>query len=386
MTAKPHEAPGADPRLLALAEASGAMITGKPDGSEGVAVVFTIDAWRKFDATLSLGAHSADPVLKPCPFCGGDAEFERLGTGRQSCIVACGNCGARHESSDEYERSGSSWNQRAAPEGPAPEPDCWAILTPNGSMLVSPDEAKGRKGAYPLYRAPEAPPPVEARQPHNPWRASIENILTGDNYFRAAEWHELLADLDRLYAMPPAVKPLDDPRLQQAFGDAIEGALAFGYQQNNKPPVGHWLNRFWNIGSAEAEKASKPPIVTDEMVTAYLKANDEYWRKVDEIAPPIGVWRNGTPREATRESLRAALAAPAGAIQPNRCKLSECIDMPRCKTCLAMDRAYPVAPPITPLPLDSAGGAPSAPMTFSEYAEVNQGRSGPPHPQFKDES
>jgi hypothetical protein len=34
------------------------------------------------------------------------------------------------------------------------EPDCWAILTPNGSKLVSPDEAKGRKDAYPLYAHP----------------------------------------------------------------------------------------------------------------------------------------------------------------------------------------------------------------------------------------
>jgi hypothetical protein len=38
----------------------------------------------------------------------------------------------------------------------AEEPDCWAILTPNGSRLVSPDEAKGRLDAYPLYTAPTA--------------------------------------------------------------------------------------------------------------------------------------------------------------------------------------------------------------------------------------
>lgn len=37
---------------------------------------------------------------------------------------------------------------------PAGEPDCWAILTPNGSKLVSPQEAKGRKDAYPLYTLP----------------------------------------------------------------------------------------------------------------------------------------------------------------------------------------------------------------------------------------
>lgn len=61
--------------------------------------------------------------LKPCPFCGGKAEFERTGTGRQSCVVACGNCGARHESSDEYGRSGDSWNERAASPQPAAQPE-----------------------------------------------------------------------------------------------------------------------------------------------------------------------------------------------------------------------------------------------------------------------
>ena len=33
------------------------------------------------------------------------------------------------------------------------EPDNWAILTPNGSKLVSLDEARGAKAAYPLYAA-----------------------------------------------------------------------------------------------------------------------------------------------------------------------------------------------------------------------------------------
>lgn len=69
--------------------------------------------------------------LKSCPFCGHDSpEFERLGTPRQSCIVICGNCGARHESSDEGDRCGQSWNDRAtlaAPPDPV-APDVLACL------------------------------------------------------------------------------------------------------------------------------------------------------------------------------------------------------------------------------------------------------------------
>lgn len=47
---------------------------------------------------------------------------------------------------------------------PEQEPDCWATLTPNGSKLVSPDEAKGRKDAYPLYASPPQPEKPAARR------------------------------------------------------------------------------------------------------------------------------------------------------------------------------------------------------------------------------
>ena len=58
--------------------------------------------------------------LLPCPFCNGDAEFQRLGDRRQSCIVACTNCGARHESPDQDEFNGSSWNRRFGPKAEGP--------------------------------------------------------------------------------------------------------------------------------------------------------------------------------------------------------------------------------------------------------------------------
>ena len=56
----------------------------------------------------------SDLNLLPCPFCGGEAEYERIGTLRYSTIVVCTDCGARHESGDAGEIAGVSWNNRPA--------------------------------------------------------------------------------------------------------------------------------------------------------------------------------------------------------------------------------------------------------------------------------
>jgi len=42
-----------DSHLLNLAEQCGARITGKPDGTEAVSVVFTPAAWRAFDEAVA---------------------------------------------------------------------------------------------------------------------------------------------------------------------------------------------------------------------------------------------------------------------------------------------------------------------------------------------
>lgn len=61
--------------------------------------------------------------LLPCPFpiCGGKAYFERRGTGRQSCIIACEDCGCRLETNEAGDSCGSAWNYR--PPHPAPAAD-----------------------------------------------------------------------------------------------------------------------------------------------------------------------------------------------------------------------------------------------------------------------
>ena len=51
---------------------------------------------------------------------------------------------------------------------------------------------------------------------HNPWRTSLENCISGDNYLRASEYRDLIEELDELYrlraAQPPRepVQPLSD--------------------------------------------------------------------------------------------------------------------------------------------------------------------------------
>lgn len=51
-------------------------------------------------------------ALKPCPFCGGDAELERAGDRRQSTIYACLHCSCRLETGEEW-GYGADWNTRA---------------------------------------------------------------------------------------------------------------------------------------------------------------------------------------------------------------------------------------------------------------------------------
>lgn len=85
------------------------------------------------------------PKLEPCPFCGGTAAFERLGTNRQSCIVNCENCGARMEANETGEYCGNQWNRRhftlaeAVPQpSPAPVPQPTTSMTaPETDIQVS---------------------------------------------------------------------------------------------------------------------------------------------------------------------------------------------------------------------------------------------------------
>lgn len=54
--------------------------------------------------------------LKACPFCGGEAEIERVGNRRVSTVYQCTNCGCSLETGEEWGH-GKGWNTRT----PAPD-------------------------------------------------------------------------------------------------------------------------------------------------------------------------------------------------------------------------------------------------------------------------
>jgi|GEM_PF-5392080 len=62
-----------------------------------------------------------------------------------------------------------------------------------------------------LYRAMiAAAPPAPSAEPgesvefYNPWRESLENCISGDNYLRASEYRSLIEELDDLYQLRAA--------------------------------------------------------------------------------------------------------------------------------------------------------------------------------------
>jgi len=53
----------------------------------------------------------ADNELKPCPFCGGEAEIVQYGTPRYSTIIECQECGCKLENGETFNH-GNAWNRR----------------------------------------------------------------------------------------------------------------------------------------------------------------------------------------------------------------------------------------------------------------------------------
>lgn len=118
--------------------------------------------------------------------------------------------------------------------------------------------------------------------------------------------------------------------LRKALVKAARTALPQSHTHEYIDSMEYWeanLRAF----DASAPAAPAQPSVTEEMVTAYLTANDAYWKRIDGEPTKLGKWRNGTPSEATRVSLMAALAAapaaPAQAVPLETWSIERAADM-----------------------------------------------------------
>lgn len=67
--------------------------------------------------------------------------------------------------------------------------------------------------------------------------------------------------------------------------DSITGAMAFGYQNANPPPDGHWAKQFWDIGRAEGEAREELTAALTEsrgVIATALKVGAPDWFDSDE--------------------------------------------------------------------------------------------------------
>lgn len=189
------------------------------------------------------------------------------------------------DTTEQYSDRHSRWvaeNLRAIAaelEAPAtdPLPVAWIRWRSDGGyegplMHDQMEDVRKRSGAWtPLYRHP--PTEVAAlRRQHEFRTRTYEELVHG--WMSAAlkakdEVAALQADItsEREHASKlretflrmqqeqiNTAKPLDDPRLQELFGCAIDGALTIGYQGGAAASNGHWLKPWWEKGRAVAER------------------------------------------------------------------------------------------------------------------------------------
>lgn len=209
----------------------------------------------------------------PCPFCGKTGLNFSEGSTFRWLAYWCWGCGIGSETRmqtmgdgtlEEWRESAeqdaiAAWNTRAAP----PAPDPWSAHPMQWWM----------DGADPL----DTPLPCDVRVGNGTHRkgTTLRTLIT-----RMKMLHEAAFG----------------PEPSQAEKDANLAALRC-------------------VAPAVAELPALPE-PTEAMIDAYLKANDTYWRAMDDLPSPIGKWRNGAVRDATKASLAAAIATDRAARVP----------------------------------------------------------------------
>lgn len=236
--------------------------------------------------------------LLPCPFCGHDSpEFERMGTRRQSCIVICGHCGARHESSDEDAESGTSWNRRAAV---AAQPEA----------VGEPCDTKGC-----ACRWDKEDIRVQTCERHQGWLEVVH------------EWAERAKEAERQLASAPTIQPTQPVQEREAFIAAAKRAgmegvwLGDGHNHSDEHFIHEMHQQMFEGWMLRATISATPPAqagdagepsdgerldwyVGNEETTSLAVAKLEL-RKLNGDQPTLAEWR-----EAIDAAIRATKDQP----------------------------------------------------------------------------
>lgn len=228
----------------------------------------------------SIMSDSSEAVaLKPCPFCGGEAEFERKGTPRFSTIVRCTSCSCSLESGEEWDHGGG-WNCRAtpSPEDASPGVGGWRdIDSAPGNGLTFLAFAPHAQGGYCLVACRNIDGVVVdtyegQTHPFTRWMPILA-LSTG-------EGREGLAAVDESAARKSAAPEV---------GATLEGCagwlrdMAVNYREDAADLVGGMRNRMfaeaddcdrWAEALETAQSSEAPTIIPSEASTSTAGLDD----------------------------------------------------------------------------------------------------------------
>lgn len=172
-------------------------------------------------------------------------------------------------------------------------------------------------------------------------KTDIQTVL--DALWLAADYANCAGDMDAAIATLQAALARVDKPLEPSEPYAWEYTnVHSGFKQLQSYPPKHFLEwndmEMWHATPLFTHPGSKPeqiePVVTDEMIAAYLVANNDYWNRTDELPKHPAKWRTGTPSEATRVSLEAALKVAHPASKPEPLLDSDIVTLyAECPTC-----------------------------------------------------
>lgn len=145
--------------------------------------------------------------LKPCPFCGGNAEELYLEDEANfgGSVICCQKCGASSPVHfDRKENLYDSWNRRTEAKQDD-EPVAWRVTYASGEVVFLSDKPVGDSGVYecePLFARPV--PPTGS------WSDYFDNIRDAIDGCQDADWDSeqaaksVIRTLDYLNLAPPA--------------------------------------------------------------------------------------------------------------------------------------------------------------------------------------